>query len=107
MQTSNAVEIFRLRREHKKKKLQEKIRQVAENSKDKKPELKMQLQETSSMNIGVGLKAQTGVEFVEVVNSIDNDRAEKGKLEDEIRDLQKKTNFSQNTELNEAAKAAI
>ena len=54
----------------------------------------MQLQETSSMNIGVGLKAQTGVEFVEVVNSIDNDRAEKGKLEDEIRDLQKKTNFS-------------
>jgi uncharacterized protein YlxW (UPF0749 family) len=59
------------------------------------------------MNIGVGIQNRAGQDFVEVVNSVDTERAEKGRLEDEVKDLQKKTNFSKNTELNEAAKAAI
>lgn len=59
------------------------------------------------MNIGIGMNGKSGQDFVEVVNSIDSERAEKGRLEDEVKDLQKKTNYSMNSELNEATKAAI
>jgi hypothetical protein len=59
------------------------------------------------MNIGIGINNRIGQDFVEVVNSIDSERAEKGRLEDEVKDLEKKANFSKNSELNEATKAAI
>ena len=59
------------------------------------------------MNIGVGMNGKVGTDFVEVVNSVDSERANEGRLEDEVKDLRKKTNFSQNSELNEATKAAI
>ena len=59
------------------------------------------------MNIGIGISNKIGQDFVEVVNSIDSERAQKGRLEDEVKDLKKKTNYSMNSELNEAAKAAV
>jgi uncharacterized protein YlxW (UPF0749 family) len=59
------------------------------------------------MNIGVGMNGKVNQDFVEVVNSVDSERAEKGRLEDEVKDLQKKTNYSMNSELNEATMAAI
>lgn len=96
--SENSIEVFRLRREHKKQKDLSRKHNV-----DKKPLLRMQLQEQSSMNMGIA----NGQDFVEVVSGIDAERAQKGSLEDEVRDLQKKTNFSQNSELNEATKAAI
>lgn len=67
----------------------------------------MQLQEQSNMNIGVGMNGKVGTDFVEVVSGIDSERADQGRLEDEVKDLKKKTNFSKNSELNEATKAAI
>ena len=85
----NSIEVFRLRREHKKQK---------ELSKKKlqynKPVLKMQLQEQSNMNIGSGILNKIGLDFVEVVSDIDSQRASKGKIEDQVKDLQKKENFS-------------
>lgn len=105
----NSIEVFRLRREHKKKKQQEKAKQIKEASEKKpsKPVLRMQLQEQSSMNLGIGMNNKAQTDFVEVVSGIDSERAEKGRLEDAVKELQKKTNYSQNEELNEAAKAAI
>ena len=46
------------------------------------------------MNIGVGMNGKVGTDFVEVVNSVDSERANEGRLEDEVKDLRKKTNFS-------------
>lgn len=83
--SENSIEVFRLRREHKKQKDLSRKHNV-----DKKPLLRMQLQEQSSMNMGIA----NGQDFVEVVSGIDAERAQKGSLEDEVRDLQKKTNFS-------------
>jgi len=67
----------------------------------------MQLQEQSNMNIGVGMNGKVAQDFVEVVNTVDSERANQGRLEDEVKDLKKKTNYSMNSELNEAAKAAV
>lgn len=63
----------------------------------------MQLQEQSNMNMGIA----NGQDFVEVVSGIDTERAQKGKLEDEVKELQKKANYTINSEINEANKAAI
>jgi uncharacterized protein YlxW (UPF0749 family) len=63
----------------------------------------MQLQEQSTIFMGI----VNGQDFVDVVSGIDSERAQKGRLEDEVKELQKKANFSQNSELNEANKAAI
>jgi len=49
---------------------------------EKKPVLRMQLQEQSNMNLGIANRAQAGQDFVEVVNSQDTIFAEKGRLED-------------------------
>jgi hypothetical protein len=46
------------------------------------------------MNIDVTVSNKIGQDFVEVVSGIDSERAEKGRLEDEVKELQKKTNFS-------------
>ena len=101
--TDNSIEVFRLRRERKlSKDLSKKTIKV-----DHKPVLKMQLQEQSNMNIGVGMNGKVGTDFVEVVSGIDSDRANQGRLDDEVKDLKKKTNYSMNSELNEAAKAAV
>jgi hypothetical protein len=35
-----------------------------------------------------------GQEFVEVVSGIDTERAQKGRLEDEMKDIQSKANYS-------------
>jgi len=103
MMSDNSIEVFRLRRERKlSKDLSKKTIKV-----DHKPVLKMQLQEQSNMNIGIGMNGKVGTDFVEVVSGIDSERANQGRLEDEVKDLKKKTNFSMNSELNEAAKAAI
>ena len=81
--SDNSIEVFRLRREHKKQKeLKNKKKSV-----DKKPVLKMQLQELSTMNIGSGMYNRNGQDFVEVVSDVDTQRAEKGRIEDEVKDL--------------------
>lgn len=108
MMSDNSVEVFRLRREHKKKKDRERRKAEKKNADhDKKPELRMQLQEQSNINIGIGISTKIGQDFVEVVSGLDKERAARGRLEDQVRDLKKKANFSKNSELNDATRAAI
>jgi hypothetical protein len=69
----NSIEVFRLRRE---RKLSKDLSKHHTIKVDHKPVNKMQLQEQSNINIGIGMNGKVGTDFVEVVSGVDADRAD-------------------------------
>lgn len=76
-QSDNSEQVFRLRKEHKKKKQQAQLKEKLHErmhhhhgSVKSKPELNIQLQEQSDMKmeIGTAVQQKLGAEFVEVVS---------------------------------------
>jgi hypothetical protein len=53
----------------------------------------------------INMKENT--KFLEVVSTQDKEESTKGGLEEDLKQLQRKTNFSENSDSNSAVKAAI
>ena len=69
----------------------------------------MQVQQMSDMKLELGTSVQQklGSEFVEVLSGTDKEDSEEGVLNDQLRELKLKSNFSKNAESNSAVEAAI
>jgi hypothetical protein len=59
------------------------------------------------LELGVSAQQRQGSEFVEVLSGTDKEFSEEGVLNDQLRELKLKSNFSKNMESNAAVEAAI